>query len=1282
MTSPDLDLAHPLAFLAGGGEMGARIRAKDWSETPLGPAESWSRSLKTCVRIILTSRQPMFVWWGEELTNLYNDAYRAIVGGKHPDALGQPASHVWREIWKEAGSRAERAIRHNEGTYDESLLLLMERYGYTEETYYTFSYSPVPDDDGAIGGILCANTDDTQRILGERQTRFLRELASRTANARTTAEAARLLEEALGTDPKDLPFALLYTTDPGARKLTLVARSGLDAGHPAAPEDAAVDADMPWPFAEVSSSHEARVVTDLRARFGELPASDWPTPPSQAIALPLSTPGSTEGAGVLVAGLNPYRLLDDGYRGFLDLVAGQVSATLANARAYEDERRRAEVLAALDRAKTTFFSNVSHEFRTPLTLMLGPLEDALASPSRALTADALETTHRNALRLLRLVNALLDFSRIEAGRPEASYEPTNIAATTADLASAFRSAIERAGLRFVVETDSSIPPVYLDRVMWEKIVLNLLSNALKFTFEGTITLSLRGSDEGVALRVADTGVGVPPDEVPHLFERFHRVYGARARTHEGSGIGLALVHELVRLHGGSVDVESALGRGTAFTVSIPFGSAHLPESALGAQRKRVVTGDGATPFVEEALRWLPGSDLPPAPRTTNRGVAYQGLAPLLEETSGRILLADDNADMRDYVRRLLEEHFTVESVADGEQALAAARATPPDLVLTDVMMPNLDGFGLLHELRTDPRTAHVPVIMLSARAGEESRVEGLVAGADDYLVKPFSARELLARVATHVQLARLRQAAEAERKRLYDLFMQAPSPVAVLIGDEMRFAVANTAYCEMVDRQNLVGKPLREAFAETDDEPLVSSLERVFRTGRGERVAEHRLPTVRDGMPHETFFTYATHPMRDVEGKVTGVMLVASETTEQVLAHRRVEKHRALAEAASRAKDEFLSTLSHELRTPLNSIVGWSGLLRANAVPPEQREKALEAIERNARVQVRLIEDLLDLSRIEAGKMVLSVGPVELVRVVEAAIDSVKPAADAKSIRLQPVLDSHATIVGDADRLQQVVWNLLSNAIKFTKRRGRVQIRLRREQSYVEIAVADDGQGIEPDFLPHVFDRFRQADASSTRKAGGLGLGLAIVRSLVELHGGTVEAKSDGVGLGATFVVRLPTAPLRADNPPPDTEIEREPNTPLGVSFECPPILAGKRVLVVDDEPETRELLRFVIEQCDSEVHTAANADEAITFLEAGVFNLLISDVGMPGEDGHALVRRVRKLPPDRNGRVPALALTAYARGEDRTRALKAGFNMHLAKPIEPSELLVVCATLVGGYDG
>jgi PAS domain S-box-containing protein len=452
------------------------------------------------------------------------------------------------------------------------------------------------------------------------------------------------------------------------------------------------------------------------------------------------------------------RALDEAYVSFLGLVAQQTAALINGAVAYQFQQRRAEELTELDRAKTTFFSNISHEFRTPLTLIMGPLDELrarLAADDESVREE-LDVIHRNGLRLGKLVNTLLDFSRIEAGRMQARYEPVDLAAFTADLASVFRSAVERAGLSYQVDCASLAEPVYIDREMWEKVVLNLLSNALKFTFEGTISITLRSQDGQAVLQIADTGIGVPADEMPRLFERFHRIPSARSRSNEGSGIGLALVQELVGLHGGTITAESTEHAGTAFTIRLPFGYDHLPPGKVAPAAGPGLVSAAADPFVEEALRWLPGGQAPPDTLPAAVDTPVPAAAVLGPAVPARVLLADDNADMREYLHRLLRGSYEVTAVADGLTALDMVRANAPDLVISDVMMPGLDGLALVAALRADPRTADVPVLLLSARAGQEAAIEGLEAGADDYLVKPFSAAELLARVRANVELARLR----------------------------------------------------------------------------------------------------------------------------------------------------------------------------------------------------------------------------------------------------------------------------------------------------------------------------------------------------------------------------------------------------------------------------------------------------------------------------------------------------------------------------------------------
>ncbi|MDF3070072.1 MAG: pleC [Polyangiaceae bacterium] len=413
-------------------------------------------------------------------------------------------------------------------------------------------------------------------------------------------------------------------------------------------------------------------------------------------------------------------------------------------------------LGELDTAKTAFFSNVSHEFRTPLTLILGPLESALSRDPAFLDGEELAGVHRNALRLLRLVNSLLDFSRIEAGRLELRFAPTDLSTLTAGLGGAFQSLFDDAGLRLRVDCPPLPEPVYVDPAQWEKIVLNLVSNAFKFTFEGGVEVALSWHGDHVELHVRDTGTGIPEEELPRVFERFHRVQGAEGRSYEGSGIGLSLVNELARLHGGTVRVESAPGRGSTFTVSVPVGKSHLPPDKVAAGLSPSVNDQALRGQLLEAKRWLKAQTM--APSTPPPRLQRLSSPPhSVSGSRGRILVADDNSDMREYIERLLAPHWAVQVVPDGRAALDAARESPPDLVLSDMMMPGMDGVSLLNELRADERTNTIPVILISARAGEEARLEGLETGADDYLIKPFAARELLTRVNTHLEMARVRR---------------------------------------------------------------------------------------------------------------------------------------------------------------------------------------------------------------------------------------------------------------------------------------------------------------------------------------------------------------------------------------------------------------------------------------------------------------------------------------------------------------------------------------------
>ncbi|MGY1590560.1 ATP-binding protein [Geodermatophilus sp. SYSU D00708] len=692
-----------------GGENGRLMAAFDWSTTPVGPVRGWPASLRHAVRTVLASRFPMILAWGPGYTQFYNDAYATLIGAKHPGAIGDDLRITLAEGWAALQEPVEQAMAARRPSWIPQLLLLLERAGYREETYFTVSHAPAYGDDGEVAGMHAVCTEVTRQVLAERRQRLLHDVATSAGRLGDDLATVTEMTAALAGDPLDVPFAAVYLQAPGQGRLRRAATVGCTADLLPA-EVAGIEALLP----------------DGAGPLG-VTGGPWGDPVRDAVVLPLVAGAGAEPVGALVAGVNPNCALDDEYRTFHELLAGQFAGAVANARAYTEQRARAEALAELDRAKTAFFADVSHELRTPLTLLLGPLADVLEDSGAQLPADVREQlalAERNGRRLQRLVNDLLEFASIEAGRASAVRVATDVAAYTAELAGVLRAAAERAGLRLTVDCPPLGRPAHVDPRMWERIVVNLVANAVKYTFVGGIDVSLRADGDRLVLRVADTGVGIPAEELPHLFERFHRVSGSAARSREGTGLGLALVRELVDLHGGEVTVASEPGIGSTFTVTVPFGSPDAAPDTL-APPSATVSAAVVAPWDDDPSR--------PAPQTP----AASGES---------VLVVDDNADMRAYLTRLLAPHWTVRTATDGRAALESVAAARPDVVVTDVMMPGLDGFGLLRALRADPATRALPVVMLTARAGQEAAVEGFDAGVDDYLPKPFRSAELVGRV--------------------------------------------------------------------------------------------------------------------------------------------------------------------------------------------------------------------------------------------------------------------------------------------------------------------------------------------------------------------------------------------------------------------------------------------------------------------------------------------------------------------------------------------------------
>ncbi|WP_405577259.1 SpoIIE family protein phosphatase [Streptomyces sp. NBC_01190] len=782
-----------------------------WPATVLGPVDEWCPELRTAVGLCLNSPFPMMIMWGPELAMVYNDAFVPILGPKHP-ALGLPCAEVWSDAWPVVGGMITNVMRRGESTYHEDLRLALRRHALDEAVYFTFAYSAIPASGGGVGGVLTVVTETTGHVLGSRRLRALRELGEvRSAQVSDARLACAAATRVLDGHREDVPFGAVYLLDEDGGRARAVAAFGLaeqgsggqgplprevsaptPAGRAAegagqradgtegpgqrAAGDRCGDGDGGWIWRAVTegvAQTRTGLAQQLQGRV--LPGADpaGHAPVDTAVAMPLAATESDRPRGAVVLGVSPHLPLDDAYRGFLTLAANHLTAAVTDAEAQAAQLRRAEELAELDRARTKFFTGVSHELRTPLTLITGPAHDALADERHPLVPaqrERMEIIHRNAGRLRRLVDTLLDFSRIEDGRLRPEPVAVELGALTRGIAESFAPAVARARLRLIIDCPVDPRPVLIDPDLWERIVLNLLSNAVKFTLEGEIRIGLRITGDSVALEVSDTGVGVPADELPHIFERFRQVRGVRGRSHEGSGIGLALVRELAALHGGDASAVSRPGRGTTLTVRVPARVAEVPA-------RRTPNGSRAADYVAEALQW-----------TSPARFGDSGATAPVPPGGGTVLVAEDNADLRTYLVGLLEPGYTVTVAADGHEALRAARRIRPDLVLTDVMMPGLDGFGLLRALRAEPATARTPVVFLSARAGEEAAVEGLAAGADDYLAKPFSSTDLLARVRSNLDLARLRNHESAWRTALVNamqdgFFVAGPDLSVIEIND-------------------------------------------------------------------------------------------------------------------------------------------------------------------------------------------------------------------------------------------------------------------------------------------------------------------------------------------------------------------------------------------------------------------------------------------------------------------------------------------------------------------
>lgn len=1132
-------------FLSGGGELGQRIREYDWANTSLGPVETWPQSLRTCIRIMLTSRQPIWIGWGRELIKFYNDPYKAIVGGKHPWALGKPASLVWKDIWRDIEPMLKQVMEKDQGIYVESKLLIMERNGYPEETYYTFSYTPVPGDDGKTGGMFCANTDDTEKIISERQLRTLTQLGKGLVDCKSNKEIIEKAIATLAENPQDFPFVIFRQIVDG--KAVFVHATPLGNASPLIVKEYSLSADneVAAIIKKTIATRKPQVFNDLLKKVGELPKGAWEASPDKLVVLPIIGP-TKEPYGILSVGLNPYRLLDEKYLGFFSLVTDQIATSFADVYVLEEERKRAEALAEIDRAKTVFFTNISHEFRTPLTLMLGSLEELMHKDNGETSAgnkEKIETSHRNALRLLRLVNNLLDFSRLEAGRVNARFQLTDIATLTENLASNFRSAIENAGLRFDVNCSQIFEPVYVDKEMWEKVVLNLLSNAFKYTLKGSIVVSLdtvplsnsAGETVGIRLKVADTGVGIPENELPNMFQRFHRIQNLTGRSFEGTGIGLSLVKELVQLHGGEISVASRQGEGSSFTIVIPTGKAHLPAS-------QILDGNVATSktlteaFLEEAML-LVEKPAPEKTKTTSKATLT-------------VLVVDDNPDMRHYIANLLQTDFNVLTATNGQEALETIKMQEVKLVVSDVMMPVMDGIELLRAIKDLPQTTPIPVILVSARAGEEAKIEGFDIGADDYLIKPFSAKELQARVRSQIAIAQRREHALRD---IYNMFEEVPFAVAVLKGEDLVIEYINQYNLRVWQRrkEEVLGKPLFEA--RPDIRVSAEGLHReVYSTGKRFVAAEIPIELMIDGKTELRYFNAIIDPLRNEEGKIIGQLATSIDITEQVLARKKIEEvvrqrtteltkaNGALVTSnqeltrLNQNLEDFAYAASHDMKEPIRKIHFFSDRLKSQlaGILSGEQKQIFERLENASRRMSTLIDDLLSYS--QATKGLADVEVVDLNYIIRTVLEDLELEIEQRKAHF--TIDPLPTVRGNQRQLQQLFQNLISNALKYTKPDLRPNIQIAsgtvkgREakpdlpdvvaaKEFYLFEVSDNGIGFPQEDAQRIFNVFTRLHGNAQYK--GTGVGLSIAQKVVQNHDGHIWAESNP-GEGTSFKILLP----------------------------------------------------------------------------------------------------------------------------------------------------------------
>ncbi|KAJ3152932.1 hypothetical protein HDU89_001140 [Geranomyces variabilis] len=1246
----------------------------------------------------------MILWWGKERTIIYNQAYIPIFGSRHPTVLGTCACDAWKEVWDVIGPMMKEV---DEGgvTFSEDQMLEVTRSGYVEEAYFTYSFSPVPSPDGSVAGIITPIQETTSRILSQRRLTMIATLSQQMGKMYSAQGALHIASQIFASQCADVPVSGVYLLHKGSDKLTLEGRSGLFPSDPSLPAEVIPGdpvAEALWPFAAALSSSDM-IEVEVGDLWNGASGGIWPERPHTAVVLAIRLSEAEDPLGLLVMGINPRKKLDAAYREFCDGLRKQLAIGILNAKAYEEEQRRAEALAALDLAKTKYIANISHELRTPLTLLRLPisalLEDDTLSPE---TRAQVQLMDRATLRLMKLVNTVLDFSRLLSGKGIAQYVLTNIASLTRDITSMFRSAIEAGGLQLAIDIPDDIGNLmmYLDLDHYEKILSNLLSNSYKFTLQGSITVSLQwandtkdelGRSDFVSLSVTDTGCGIGASDLPRLFERFYIVENTASRSHEGTGIGLALTMELVTLHGGTCVATSELGVGTTITIQLPIDTSRVPPAAYSREssdlqmsrnnsHSSVVAG-----FLAEVSTWAENSRAPwqvPLPPKEIAPLSVPTLEP--ERTDPyHVLVADDNSDVRNYLSKLLRDRYQVTITVDGQQAYDEAVRHPPDIIVSDCIMPNVGGFELITKIRANKDLQYTPVILLSVRAGEEARLEGLVkANADDYLVKPFSAKELLARVQTHLEIGHLRKKLVKELRAKESEFqiMCSMAPVGIVRADEEgRLIFANGYWANLAGQDHKQDPATWGDHVHPDDRSRVRaefdlhngetksgySVEYRLVTPGGavKHVVAHCVPSCQPGRPVEWFIGTLDVSERESLYRERLAMRLHEIETERERANE-ADEHRKHVEA-------FTDMVCHEVRNPLNSVLQSADLLREAAEkrialeasnPNVASSSALDlelikAIHMCAQHQKVIVDDVLSLSKLHGSRIILSPIWSDPGQILSRMVTMFFADALRQGIRLESALensvgDQSDEVFVDVDRVVQIAFNLLSNAMKFVVRSEKREVKIiltvgpavsedrppaeENGAYYCELmlTVRDTGIGMTDEEQVALFQRFSQASPKTYREYGGSGLGLFICKEMIELMNGDISVTS-AKGRGTEFKART-TCLRRPWKKPVTSEPASSRADGSSKSQSTPdPLPADMRIMIVEDNLVNQKVLSRQLKIAGFPYAVANNGAEAVAMFsetENGetAFDCILMDVEMPVMNGLDATKWIRQLERDR----------------------------------------------------